>query len=156
MAPPAFALAVLAADQIVTFLLQRRLLRGVSRSRQRDERKHQQDHPHLSLQGSRARLSAAAGVLCLDPGIAKVKALTQQFGRTPVRRGASLLVARMHTPSYTGAIGVAESDALAILLDHQHSERREEDHEDEGEERSSAHRPGPTARLGRDLRPRHA
>jgi hypothetical protein len=34
----------------VTFLLQRRLLRGVSRNRQRDERKHQQDHPHLGLQ----------------------------------------------------------------------------------------------------------
>jgi hypothetical protein len=41
----------------VTLLLHRRLLRGVRRSRQHDERKHQQDHPHLSLQ----KVSALAG-----------------------------------------------------------------------------------------------
>jgi hypothetical protein len=62
VASPSFAFALLTADHLVTLLLHRRLLRRVRRSRQHDERKHQQDHPHLSLQKvsapARARLWA--------------------------------------------------------------------------------------------------
>jgi hypothetical protein len=47
----------------VTLLFQRWLLRGVRRSCQRNERKHQQDGPHLGLQKvMRSPESAAVGV----------------------------------------------------------------------------------------------
>src|SRR5262245_25161235 len=49
VASPAFAFAFLAADQFLTLLLQPRLLRGVRRTRQHHERKHQRDHPHFGL-----------------------------------------------------------------------------------------------------------
>src|SRR5262247_1960138 len=64
MAPPAFAFAVLVADQLLTLLLQPRLLRGVRRTRQHHERKHQGDYSHFdlhtllrSLERDRGRLS---------------------------------------------------------------------------------------------------
>src|SRR5262245_54976565 len=52
VASPAFAFALLVADQLLTLLLQPRLLRGlrrIGRSRQHHERKHQRNHPHFDL-----------------------------------------------------------------------------------------------------------
>ena len=66
----------------MTFLLQRRLLRGVrQQERQRDERNTAgSSSSQVSRRFPLARLSAAACALCLDPGIAKVKALTTATG----------------------------------------------------------------------------
>jgi hypothetical protein len=77
VASPSFAFALLTADRLVTLLLHRRLLRRVRRSRQRDERKHQQDHPHLSLQRFLRPPERACGRLCLILGTPNVKADTQ-------------------------------------------------------------------------------